>query len=358
MAAMAEHRDDLHVDIDGAGAVAPAAGAAAVLGARAGRFRLCPDIGSLLILERVGQGPRVEREVRLAGTFTDGNILPSVLNLIQMSQWDGVLEVISDTHRWGLFFRRGVYLSGRTTDKSSRLGAILVREGMLAAEKLHELIAQSGTERMGRSLVQRGWMTTTQVYDALRIQAGEIFIAVLRADHGTFRLVAPLDMTEVPAMLRLDVRELLIEGMRRIDEEAHVEELSRARPVATEHLPTDGERQILRTYNEALRRLFANLDEAEGAGLREEMGGFLRDSVPYRGVFSGVELGADGSIDTDLILQNVGGLDGEPTMLLQLGLNELLFFGMFAAGDALEPDVERALQRDVALALQALPKSE
>jgi hypothetical protein len=355
---MGGNHDDLYVDIDATGTVMASPEAQAVLGLAAGRFRLAQDVGSLLVLERVGAGPQVEREVRLAGSFSDALVLPSVLNVIQMSQWDGALQVISDTHRWALFFRRGVYLSGRTSDVSGRLGAILVREGMLAAEQLHELIEQSGSERMGRNLVQRGWMTTTQVYDALRVQAEEIFIAVLRADHGTFRLVVPLDMTEVPAMLRLDVRELLIEGMRRIDEEAHDAELSRARPVASEHLPTDGERQILSTYSEALRRMFSNLDASESEAVREEMGGFLRDSVPYRGLFSGVSLGADGSIDTDLILQNVARLDGEPMMLLQLGLNELLFFGMFAAGDALEHDVERALQRDVALALQALPKSE
>ena len=351
--------DDLHVEIDGAGAITASATAATVLARAAGRYRLAGDVGALVVLERVGKPLAVEREVRLAGSFGDSMVVPSVLNLIQMSQWDGALHVVSDPRRWVLFFRRGVYLSGKTNDLSGRLGAILIREGMIAAEQLHELVAESGAARMGRHVVQRGWMTNTQVYDALRIQAEEIFIAALRATRGTYRLVAPLDMTEVPAMLRLDVRELLIEGMRRIDEEAERHAvLARARPVAVENLPTDGERRILDTYNEALRRLFANLASREVSILNAEMTGFLRDSVPYRALFSRVTLAADGTIDTDIIMGNVKRLSGEPMTLLQLGLNELLFFGMFAAGDALEPDVERKLQRDVALALEGLPSNE
>ena len=205
-------------------------------------------------------------------------------------------------------------------------------------------------------------MTTPRVYEGLRKQCEEIFFSILKLANGTFRLVQPLDMTEVPAMLRLDVQELLLEGMRRLDEERSDgevdDELRRRPPIPAHQLPPDGPARIVATYDEAFQRLFMAIDEREREPLRAEITGFIEDSSAYEELFEGVTLEADGALVGDILANLRCVTTGDPVVILQLGLSEMLFFAMFAAGDALDSKVEQVLQHHVAEVLSSLPEVE
>ncbi len=364
---MANSREDRSqfIEVTAAGQLKPSAGLSLKLSENPGLWRLLPEVGQLLVLERLVDNrylakSKAGREIRIAGVFDNVSDLASILNLVHMSRWDGVFHVCSEQVRKALFFRRGVYLAGRSNLTRDRLGHVLVRVGMLTPEQRDECIAElADGSRLGTVLVSRGYLTTPKVYEGLRRQAEEIFYSVLRFGRGTFRLVQPLDMTEVPAMLRLDLEELLLEGMRRLDEETasgQVEELQRSAPIPGRLLPADAVTRIVDTYNDALSRLFGAIGDDERATLAAELTRFLGESAPYRQLFDGVVVAAGGTLFGDFE-GNLGRISaGDPLILLQHGLSELLFFIMFAAGDALEPDVEQVIQRDVARALASLPK--
>ena len=351
-------------EINAVGQIKPSPQAAARLAEVPGLWRMVPEVGQLMVLDRVvdnrhlQRSPAAERRVRFAGVFDESFMLASALNLIQFNRLDGVLNVNRDQVRKSLYFRNGVYLAGRSNLIRDRLGHILVRVGMLSAERRDECIAAlADGSRMGTILVAKKYLTTPQVYEGLRKQAEEIFFSLLRLDQGTFNFVQPLDMTEVPAMIRLDVEGLLLEGMRRIDEAAASgadEELQRSRPIPAAELPADGPARIVATYKDALARLFAAVTVKERLALRTELSRFIEESVPYRELFANITVGGDGSIRGDIVANMATITSGEPSTILQLGLNEMLFFIMFAAGDSVEPDVEQVLQRDVARALGAL----
>jgi hypothetical protein len=336
-----------------------------------GRWRLVPELGRLLMFERMGEAPkqRVDREVVLAGICRGQTKLASVLNLIHLDRLDGALHVYSGQEHRVLYFRHGVYLAGRSNAPVDRLGRVLVREGLLTAEQRKDAIAglNSG-KRLGTIVVSKGFLTTPQVYDGLRAQAEGIFYATLAAHELSYFLIAPLDMKQVPAMLRLDIGHLLLDGMRQIDEgranaaipteldEEDEAELRRTRPVSIDDLPADGPTRIIKVYNEALRRLFTAVDEGTRANLKAELERFVADSVPYQDLFEGVVVRSDGTLPVDGLVTNLRTISEASITMLQLGLNELLFFVMFAAGDALEADIEERLQRDVARALSDLPQ--
>ena len=365
-------RRHLGVDIGEEGAISVSDDARKWLGEYAsGTWRVVPQPGQLLIFERSSDSIRAlgngERQVELAGMFDMIGKLSAVLNLIHLTSRDGVLRIASGPFQAALFFRRGVYLSGSSNQAHHRLGEILVGNGFLSAKQRDACVAQlTGSQRLGSLLVARGMLTTPKVYEGLRLQAESIFQAVFRLQQGTFHLVAPLDMTEVPAMLRLDVQLLLLDAMRRMDEDDSSgqvvsstadEELRRIRPVSKDDLPDDGIVLIISTYNEALRRLFSVVEEHVRAFLLRELGRFLGEEGVHGVLFQGVQVRKDGTLPANALMANMDSIRGkDPYAALQLALSELLFFLMFAAGDALDPDLERVLQGNVARAMSSLPK--
>ncbi len=353
----------LFVEVSATGRLKPGDPASVRLSEVPGLWKLVPEIGRLMLLERVVNNrdhSRIgrDREVALAGVFDGHHQLAGVLDFVHIARLDGCMQIDSGEVKATLYLRRGVYLSGRTNLRTDRLGTVLVRAGMITAQQRDELVEElSDGARLGNTLVTRGMLTTAQVYEGLRRQAEEIFYSVLRLDKGSFYISSPLDMTEVPAMLRLDLKQLLMEGVRRLDEAGPSgadRELRQRKPIAAERLPADAAERIFDTYNEALRKLFESLDASEGTSLRGELVGFIEDNEAYRELFAGVEVLADGSLGIE-VLENLHDLRGDRLTTLQLGLNEMLFFIMFAAGDALNPKVEQVLQWRIAEVLEALP---
>ncbi len=366
--------EPLYLDIDASGRPSVDQDTASWLtGEGVGRWRIVPELGRLMVLERLedgdaasGTAARVDREVHLSGVFDSGSRVATMFNLIHLEKLDGALVIVTESCRKVLYFRRGVYLSGHSDDPRHRLGEVLVRAGILSAAQQRSIgnDADEGV-RLGRLLVTKGWMTTPQVYEGLRMQAEEIFFSTLCSSRGTFHLLAPLDMTRVPAMMRLDIEHLLLEGMRRIDEAAAAvpepiedDELRRTRPVSVEDLPDDGAVRIISAYNDALEALFEAVHHDARAELLTELERYVADSVPYRDLFRGVDVTDRGTLRAERLFDNMVSVGPRRALtLLQVGLNELLFFVMFAAGDALPPEVEQVLQRDVARALQKLPQA-
>ncbi len=362
---MVGSKPGLTVEIGPTGGISAAAETVKWLGRHSqGSWRLVPQAGRMLVLNRTGgTDPGGKRQVELAGSFDRVGKLTAVFNLIHSNRRDGALHVKAGGFEAVLFFRRGVYLSGISNQSRHRLGEILVSKQMISASQRDACVAQVDTgNRLGALLVSRGWLTTPRVYDGLRYQAEAVFLSTCRLGSGEFHLIAPLDMTEVPAMLRLDVQHLLLDAIRQLDEveehheaDTHGEELRRTQPVAKEDLPDDGISLIITTYNEALRRLFATVGNAARGALLREAVRFIQDAA-YAALFAGAVLRGDGTLPSNILLQNMAKIrKDDPSQVLQLALSELLFFLMFAAGDALQPEVELALQRDVADAMRRLP---
>ncbi len=194
------------------------------LAAASGRYRLLPSPTGLLIFERIDAGAQPGKAapaVALAGEIAGPGALADVLNFIHFNQWDGALWIVAEDVRKALFFQKGQLLSAQSSVLEDRLGYMLVRLGQLSPADLVSCLREvTRKRRLGTVLVERGLVTTHDVYEAVRKQIEEIFHSVLLFRKGAFYFNKSLDDV-MPSRLHLDTQSLLLESLRRIDEMAY-----------------------------------------------------------------------------------------------------------------------------------------
>src|SRR5262249_32954802 len=78
--------------------------------------------------------------------------------------------------------------------------------------------------RFGQILVETGALTTVDLYQFVRKQVEEIFYSVLVMRSGEYYFYRTSDEDVPPSQLQLSTKQLLFEGVRRIDEMGYFRE--------------------------------------------------------------------------------------------------------------------------------------
>src|SRR5688572_605598 len=190
---MRDEGDDPVLDIDPAGTAKVSAGGQQ-LRSLAGRWRALPQVGELLVFHRADERAAGAKGVALCGEIDTPGALTNVLNFIHLSQWDGSLTVLSGKARKILYYGRGQLLSAVSNVPEERLGALLVRFGMVTQEKLMECVRQvTAQRRLGTVLIEHGVMTAHDLYEGVRRQCEEIFFSSLLLRRGLFYFIKGSD---------------------------------------------------------------------------------------------------------------------------------------------------------------------
>jgi hypothetical protein len=407
---------------------------AALLGGRAGRWRLVPSVEGLLILQRVdptqpapqAQGAE-EPRILLCGDVDRHNGLVEILNFINSARWSGALALINDEARKSIYFKAGDVRMATSNLEAERVGEILYRYGVVTRAQLGQALAQVTTEKkVGQVLVETGIITVHDLYTYIRRQVEEIVYSTLAWRAGSFYFYSPIDERRLPP-LHLSTQNLLMEGVRRIDEmglfrekipndqvvverrdpppkanlEAQeqlvlslldgrrtIEEISResrlgdfdatkavfrllqlgfARITQVTDLASAGIRQpeaaasssdsnaetthalhaVVDTFNTVFTKIYSEVrSKGKEAALRRGLESFFTGASTYADLFRSIEIDGHGAIPREKLLHNlaVSEIDNKVDYLYQ-GLNELLFFEMFSAGEALDRREEQLLQK-------------
>jgi hypothetical protein len=163
-----------------------------------------------------GAGGRATLEGDLASFFP-----AEVLQLLQLAQSTGWLELERRDERARLAIEGGRPVFARTNATSVRLGELLLHRGAITRETLElALTMQSDDpgERLGAMLVASGLVSREQVEIAVREVVKRIVYGVLLWREGRFRFVpGPVGSEDVKLDLELD--RLILEGLRQADEE-------------------------------------------------------------------------------------------------------------------------------------------
>jgi len=144
-----------------------------------------------------------------------------VLQLLQLAQATGRLELERAGERADVFVERGRPVFARTTGGAVRAGAILVHRGLVSEETLEQVLADQRTrqgQRLGALLVERGLVTPEQVQRAVIEVLRRIVYGVLLWRDGTFRFLPGEPVSEEDVKLELDLDRLILEGLRQADE--------------------------------------------------------------------------------------------------------------------------------------------
>jgi len=213
--------------IDGDGRVSgDGSDAASFLREHTGTWTISASGPDLLVLQRsTGAAGDAGRAV-LAGTIAREGHLIDIIGFISSSQWSGTLTAWCAGTRRELFFDKGSLRMATSNERSDRLGELMHRLGKITKSQLDEAVRDIGPDaRIGEVLIRRGTCTATEIFKMIHTQVEEMFYATLVLGSGEFRFVEGLDLGDLPAFISLDTNNLLLEGVRRIDEMAYFRKL-------------------------------------------------------------------------------------------------------------------------------------
>jgi hypothetical protein len=153
--------------------------------------------------------------------------LPDLLQWASRGQKTGTLLIRDERVSKKIHFLAGLIIGSSSTDPGDYLGQVLLSEGLITEEHLREAMAlQSRTKVMlGRLLVQRGLVTEERVAAVLRHKAEETIYSLFLWADGTFEFhegdLPPSEQVRV----KVQVEEVLLEGMRRYDTSCKIREV-------------------------------------------------------------------------------------------------------------------------------------
>ncbi|MGC3997116.1 MAG: DUF4388 domain-containing protein [Anaeromyxobacter sp.] len=121
--------------------------------------------------------------------------------------------------RKSIHFRDGQVVFASSTNPADRLGAVLARAGRVSAadlERCAHLVRSN--HPLGQVLVDEGILTSAQLFDGIALQVKEILLSAFTEPGGTFAfLEGPADEQNA-VRLQQRTRDLLLEGIRRVEE--------------------------------------------------------------------------------------------------------------------------------------------
>ena len=151
------------------------------------------------------------------------------LELSELLQWlaqgtkTGVLVIENKDTEKRIYFDRGSIVSSESSDSQEHLGHFLIEEGLIDEPTLaRALKLQEATQiLLGKVLVTLGAITEKELHQILQQKTQETIYELFTWPEGEFRFV-PDDLPEFPMVpMALDVTNIVLEGMRRLDEENH-----------------------------------------------------------------------------------------------------------------------------------------
>lgn len=153
-----------------------------------------------------------------------GNIktisLAGIIQLISQEGKSGTLTVKNDDFHFQTFFLEGAIVYAIESQKASRLGQLLINNGVINETQLENCIAVSLEKKqaIGKTLTEKGLIDYKTLEHYLSIQVQEIVFSMFCLDEGTFHFKEmKLDLRWI-VPIRLNTLQLVVDAQRRIDD--------------------------------------------------------------------------------------------------------------------------------------------
>ncbi len=176
-----------------------------------------------------------------------------IVALVASMRRSGSLTLHVPHARKVIYFSSGQIVYATSNVEDDRLGEVLWRRGHLKLEQLsevHDLVTPQ--KKLGAVLTERGFITPRQLYEGIKEQVLEIVYSTFHFEKGEFIFVDGKVKLRGKVRLEMSTREVIMEGVRRVEEFTRLEELFPAResvlvrrPVSVEADLEDVERVLL-----------------------------------------------------------------------------------------------------------------
>ena len=152
--------------------------------------------------------------------------VPDLLTFLNMGRRTGALIMERSDEETKIFFADGNPVFACTTRSELRLGNMLVKAGRLTTVRIDELFARHGGSghRLGQMLLSEKVLSEGELASFLKIQVSEIIFDTFEWSDGAFSLFDGVEPPAAAVTLKMDLQNLIMEGVRRIDERGRIKE--------------------------------------------------------------------------------------------------------------------------------------
>jgi hypothetical protein len=165
-----------------------------------------------------------------------GFAVPDILSLLSMGQRTGVFVLERPDEESKLFVREGRPVFAVATRSDLRLGAMLVRMGRLKEQDLDRVLArqEGAPQKLGEMLLSEKVLSEEELASFLKVQVSEVIFDTFTWKQGVFTFYDHVPPPAAVVTLEMDTQNLIMEGVRRIDERGKIEEVFPDRGMAVE----------------------------------------------------------------------------------------------------------------------------
>ncbi len=212
------------------------------LAGRTGSYALMSTAPDLLVFSRMpAQGGTIPApRVVLAGDAS-GFPLSDLIAFLSQSRWSGLIRVRTPGTERSLTLREGEVRGASSDDPADRLGEVLIRLGYVERPRIEEVLREQHPSKVGRALVEKGYLQAHDLFKCVTHQVSEIFHAIVLCREGSFFLIdQPVDDKSTHT-IQLSTQSLLMDSIRKIDEMAHFRKrIPHGRLYVARKRPSDG----------------------------------------------------------------------------------------------------------------------
>ena len=164
-------------------------------------------------------------EKTLEGTLGAFEV-PNILTFLNLGRLDGVLVFENPDQETKLFLQDGDPVFANSTKPSLRFGILLERLGRVTGEQLAKVTArQRPGLRIGQILLSEKLLTEEELASLLKVQVSEVIFDVFGWSGGVFTFYGGVPAPSTAVTLDMGIQNLIMEGVRRLDERARLSEV-------------------------------------------------------------------------------------------------------------------------------------
>lgn len=150
------------------------------------------------------------------GSLADIHAAELVLNIYE-SGLSGRLRFTQNKIRRDIYFRKGDIIFAHSSLSQERFGEILTRLGKIGADEFNAVVREVAEgKRLGETLVERGYISTMDLYVGLNYQVQHILYSVFDWDFGLYEFEEEIRNVQQEIAVRVSTPDLVVRGVRNI----------------------------------------------------------------------------------------------------------------------------------------------
>lgn len=167
-------------------------------------------------------------ELDLQGKIENFN-LAEIFQLIASGKNSGTIGIQKDDSIVMIYFKDGQIIYGYGPNQTYHLGQLLKERGSITESQLQETVSiQSKSEnsrRLGEILISRGYIDRADLEKVITHQIENILFSLLSWESGTFKFYQDQFPTKEEITVSISVENMILEGLRRVDERKLVKDM-------------------------------------------------------------------------------------------------------------------------------------